>query len=58
MALSAAPRELGRMIETENVDELARDLAADLAFLRADIVKLADSVTTLVKAQVARSPSG
>jgi hypothetical protein len=46
------------MIETENVDESARDLAADLAFLRADIVKLADSVTTLVKAQVARSPSG
>ena len=24
------------MIETENVDELARDLAADLAFLRAE----------------------
>jgi ElaB/YqjD/DUF883 family membrane-anchored ribosome-binding protein len=41
------------MTETENMDESAQDTAADLASMRADIVKLTDSVTTLVKAQVA-----
>ncbi|MGA2637070.1 hypothetical protein [Methylocella sp.] len=38
------------MTETENVNESAQDLATDLASLRADIAKLTDSMTTLVKA--------
>src|ERR1700722_1062831 len=41
------------MTETKMLDESAQDFAADLAALRADIVKLTASVTNLVKAETA-----
>ena len=41
------------MTEAEIAHDPGQDLAADLDTLRADIVNLTESVTTLVKAQVA-----